>query len=67
MHKRVDISVRENAWTEEIEMEEKHVGMGTKDRHLRKMDCSLAIVGGPSAAYSHGTASRGRSIHWPSI
>ena len=34
---------------------------GVKQRHLReKIDCSLAIVGGPAA----DTESRGKSIHW---
>ena len=31
-------------------------------RYLRKIDCSLAVVGGPATAYSHG-----KSMHWPSI
>ena len=30
-------------------------------RHLREIDCSLAVVGGPAA----GAESRGKSIHWP--
>ena len=36
-------------------------------RHLREIDCSLAIVGGTATAYSHDTESRGKSIHWPRI
>ena len=36
-------------------------------RHLREIDCSLAIVGGPATAYSHGAEFGGKSIHWPHI
>ena len=37
-------------------------------KHLREIVCSLAaIVGGSAAAYSLGTASGGKSIHWPRL
>ena len=32
-------------------------------RHLREIDCSSAVVGGPAA----GAESRGKSIHWTSM
>ena len=34
--------------------------IGQFHRHLREIDCSSAIVGGPAA----GAESRGKSIHW---
>ena len=37
------------------------------NRHLREIDCSLAIVGGLATAYSQGVETRGKSIYWPHI
>ena len=34
-------------------------------RYLREIDSSLAVVGKSAAAYSNGTASSSRSLHWP--
>ena len=36
-------------------------------RHLREIDCSLALGPGPATAYIHSTESWGKSVHWPCI
>ena len=41
--------------------------VGFKHRHIREIDCSLAVGGRQAAAYSHGPESEGKSIHWPLI